>query len=347
MNIYQCSDSSMKWFHSYLCDRSQSVFSNGVLSNPMYVRSGVPQGSILGPLLFLLYINDLDLGLKHCSANMYADDTTFHVCDKSFDELSLKLNDDAGHIYKWCQQNKMVINTEKTKCMLICSKQRQTTLDSRNLNVTMNNQLLGSTTSEKLLGVRIDANLTWNVHIDYVCNTISNRISLPRRIKRYIDIPTSVLYYKGYILPVMEYCNLVWGSCNQGSIDRIEKLQKCVARIILGAKYDERSSDLFTRLGWQTFCQRIDMKRLAMVYKSLHGLAPPYMKEMFGYTHEVHNYGLRSTTSSGLFMTGGKTEFHRKRFSYIAAKQWNALPNETKNAKSLTSFKRQVSNFIQ
>lgn len=153
----------------------------------------------------------------------------------------MKLNDDARHIYKWCQQNKMVINIEKTKCMLICSKQRQTTLDSRNLNVTINNQLLGNTTSEKVLGVRIDANLTWNVHIDYVCNTISNRIALLRRIKRYMDTPTCILYYKGYILPFMEYYNLEWGSCNQGNIDRIEKLQKCVARIILGASYEERS----------------------------------------------------------------------------------------------------------
>lgn len=116
---------------------------------------------------------------------------------------------------------------------------------------------------------------------------------------------------------------------------------------LLDATYDERSSDLFQRLGWHTFNERLNMKRLVMVYKSLHGLAPSYMKEMFEYTHDVHTYGLRSTTSSGLFLTGGKTEFHRKRFPHIAAKQWNALPNEIKNANSLSSFKRLVQRFIK
>ena len=347
LSMYQCSKQTLEWFQSYLSSRKQYVCVNGAQSSPEPVVCGVPQGSIIGPLLFLIYINDFDLCLSHCSADMYADDTTFHVSGKTTNEISMKLNEDSINIQKWCKDNKMVINTDKTKSMLICSKQRRRTLPENDvLSVLMGGRQLNNTNMEKLLGVKVDSNLTFQDQIDYVCKTVGSRLALLRRIKQYIDIPTCILFFNGFILPYIDYCSIIWSSCTRGNIERIEKLLKSAARIILNASYDERSMDLFSKLGWYTFEQRLKRKRLHLVYKALNDLCPHYMKDMFQYTSDVHNYALRSTSSSGLFLSRGDTEFHKKKFSYISAKEWNDLPPHVKAASSFTSFKRLIKDFI-
>ena len=108
------------------------------------------------------------------------------------------------------------------------------------------------------------------------------------------------------------------------------KTFRSAARIILNASYEERSTDLFNKLGWCTFDQRSKYKRLCMVYKSLNGLGPQYMKDMFQYTRDVHSHALRSTSTSMLFLTGGRTDFHKRRFSFIASKEWNDFPSAVK-----------------
>lgn len=185
--------------------------------------------------------------------------------------------------------------------MLICPKQKQRTLsETDTLNAYFDGNRLKETQQEKLLGVRVDSNLTWQDQID---------------------------------------CNLVWSSCTRSNVIRIEKLLKSAARIILDATYDERSEDLFSKLGWKTFSQSLKQKRLIMVYKSLNGHTPPYMRDMFEYTHSVHDHGLRSTSSLALYMSGDRTDFNNKRFSYIGAKEWNDLPNNIKSAANLNRFK--------
>lgn len=185
-----------------------------------------------------------------------------------------------------------------------CTKQRQTTLDLRNINVAINNELFWKYyRSAKSFKVS-ELIQPWlgMLKLIFFVTPKSDRIALLRKIK---DIRTllytSVLYYQCYILPFMNYCNLTWGSCNQENIDRIEKFQRCVTR-------------------------RLNMKKkIVMVYKSLHGFSPLTRKKPL--IIQTHTHGWWSTTSSVLFLNGGKTEFHRKVFSFIAAKQWNALPN--------------------
>ena len=241
----------------------------------------------------------------------------------------------------------MVVIVGKTKSMLICSKQRQHTLsEADSLNAYFNDTKLKNTQQEKLLGVRIDSNLTWKEQIDYVCKIVSTRLALLRRIKQFIDIPTRILFFNGYILPFFNYCNLVWSSCTRSNIMRIEKLLKSAARIILDATYDERSEDLFNKLGWKTFLQSLKEKRLIMVFKSLNGHTPSYMRDMFKYTHSVHDHGLRSTSSQTLYISGGRTDFNNKRFSYIGAKEWNDLPNNIKSATTLNRFKALIKEIL-
>ena len=147
-----------------------------MILNPQKVVCGVLQGSILGPLLFLIYINDMGLSLRY---DMYADDTTFYVIGSDINDINDKLTADMCAISKWCEVNKMVMNTNKTKTMLLGSQQRLSKFkESATLSVEVNGCLLENAESEKLLGVYIDPTLSWNSHINYVYPLVSSRIAL-------------------------------------------------------------------------------------------------------------------------------------------------------------------------
>ena len=233
LRIYGLSSNAHQWFKSYLTDRKQCTYIEGVYSAQGNLTCGVPQGSVLGPLLFLIHLNDLDLFLTHAKADMYADDTSFHVSGKNIEEINKRLNKDAGIVSSWCDNNRMIINTEKTKSMLIGSKQRIALLGHpSSLSIIVNNSLLKNVNCEKLLGVKIDSNLLWHDQVDYICTKVNNRLALLRRIKPFIDRQTCILYYNGYILPIIDYCSIIWSTCNNGEMQRVIKLQKAAARII-------------------------------------------------------------------------------------------------------------------
>ena len=141
---------------------------------------------------------------------------------------------------------------------------------------------------------------------------------------------------------MLDYCSLIWGNCNKGQEQILIKLQKAAARIIMNATFNDRSDDMFRNLKWKTFPNKLREKRLIMIYKSLHNEAPSYITDMFTPVECVHGHSLRSTTAGDLYIHGGKTEYHMKRFSYLAAKEWNQLTQTSKNAKSLYSFKRLI-----
>lgn len=224
--IYGLSQSSLSWFKSYLMGRQQSTFAIGTMSAPLPITCGVPQGSIIGPLLFIIYMNDMVQCLRNCSADMYADDTTFYLKEKSTNVLNTKIEEDMDNVSKWCRNNKMVINGNKTKSMLVGSKQRLSSLPNAKLSIAIDGTPIQNVYCEKMLGVKIDNTLSWNDQIDYICKIITTRLALLRRIKPYIDNTVSILYYTGYILPILDYCSTVWGTCNATNLLRLYRLQK-------------------------------------------------------------------------------------------------------------------------
>ena len=157
LKLYHFSSNALKVFESYLTNRTQAIRTAVACSNYLPITSGVPQGSILGPLLFLLYVNDLPLEINS-DTDMYADDTTFHCKGKDINEIQLILQSDINKTQRWCMKNNMAINPTKTTCMIIGSKQKLSCIED--LNLYVNNNRITNVESQKLLGVYIDKNLT-------------------------------------------------------------------------------------------------------------------------------------------------------------------------------------------
>ena len=205
---YKLSHEALTWFASYLGKRKQKVSLNNVFSEDEIITDGVPQGSILGPLLFLMFINDLPLYTDSANTDFYADDTTLYVIGKSLETIQRNLQVALDCLAKWCKYNGMLINTTKTKAMLITTHQKRTSLANDQLSLHLNNDELNMIMNDKVLGIIIDNNLTWSQHVDKVCKKITTNLWLLSRIKDYLTTSQRIQFYKTYIQPHIDYCNI-------------------------------------------------------------------------------------------------------------------------------------------
>ncbi|CAB4026392.1 Hypothetical predicted protein [Paramuricea clavata] len=164
---YGVDDQSLLWFRSYLNDRQQVCHVNGVYSNKDFIKCGVPQGSILGPVLFLLYINDLPKCLDHSIARLFADDTNMTFTGCNIKSIQEQMTSDLNNIFQWLCSNKLTLNVLKTDFILIGSRQKLSALDD-SIVLSADNGTLSKVRSVKCLGVDIDENLTWEIHIQSI-----------------------------------------------------------------------------------------------------------------------------------------------------------------------------------
>ena len=201
LEFYGIKENTLSWFKSYLSQRQQQVSIDNTKSRFRPITCGVPQGSILGPLLFLLFINDLPLYTSNVSTDMYADDTTLYDVQTSQDTIEKNLQIALNELHKWCKNNGMVLNSTKTKVMLITTNQKRHGLDRDGLNLDFNMEPLQVITNDKILGVFVDNNLTWNEHIKHISKKIASNIWLLSKMKIYLSQEHRIQFYKSYIQP--------------------------------------------------------------------------------------------------------------------------------------------------
>ena len=224
---------ALMWFNSYLSYRQQQVSVNNSRSDLEPVSCGVPQGSILGPLLFLLFINDLPLYIANVSTDMYADDTTLYDIQNSKDLIEQSLQIALTQLCIWCRNNGMLLNATKTKVMLVTTNKKCQRLNNASLKLDYMDESLQSVSSDKILGVCVDQNLTWSDHIKHISKKISSNIWLLSKIKHFLSQSHRIQFYKSYIQPHVDFCNIVWGNTCESNKMKIFRLQKSACRIIL------------------------------------------------------------------------------------------------------------------
>ena len=229
-----------QWFQSYLTDRYQQCQINGFLSKKGKIISRVPQGSILGSLLFLIYINDLPNCLKSTIHCLYADDTQIFTSSHDTAKIADSLNSDLENITDWLTVNKLQSHPNKTEMTVIGSRYNLSHKVSDLRSNRINNVLL-SVFSQKCLGIYLDERLAFDAHIEDLCKKNCSGIGVLRRIKSLVPKECLLKLYKSLIQPYFDYCFPLWDTCDKTLKDNLQTLQNRAARIIYGANYDTRS----------------------------------------------------------------------------------------------------------
>ena len=196
-----------------------------MLSDPLQVTIGVPQGSILGPLLFIAFLNDSLLEISDMRFDMHADDSTLYAAGKCVGDINRSLTTKSKTLYNWIDANRMVFNAENTECMLLGTRQRLRSA-SAEFCVHTDNGTVTSDDKHKLLGLHVDNSLTWRVHVTKLCSKLRSRLYLFNQVKRLMPIGARKLYLLGMVQPLIDYGCVIWGSCGHVLLLNVHKMMK-------------------------------------------------------------------------------------------------------------------------
>ncbi len=224
----------ISWFRSNLSNRMQCTKVNGVLSDKAQMNSGVPQGSILGPLLFICYINDLPCHLTDSATFIYADDTAILVKGKSVDQIDNMLNSEFKKVTNWFNANRLSVNRKKTNVMLFCgsrSKHRNSKLNIR-LNADDDEEVLDQVPHAKYLGVELDEHLSFENHVNKLCSKVSARTGILWRMRSFISEGLAKELYNSLIHPHFGYADIIYDACNWTCKNKLQVHQNAALRAI-------------------------------------------------------------------------------------------------------------------
>ncbi len=335
---YGMSINVINWFKSYLNDRSHVTIINGVKSNERQAICGIPQGSILGPLLFILYINDLPNYVSNVKVSMYADDTALYYNSNDIDDIVVKMNKDLENIRQWLIRNKLSLNVKKTDFMIIGSSQKLNRIANSDINIHINGERIQRVNECKHLGVIIDDTLTWSKHITHITKKIAPGLFYLRKSKNIIPYDMQCTLYNAIIAPHFNYCNVVWGNCNLTLQNKLQVLQNRAAKIIKGVDRYTSSTQTLKDLKWDNLKVKQFQNEAITMYKAVNNILPTYICKRF--ERKQVQYNLRN--SNVLFIDKPNTEYKKRSFTYRGANLWNTLNDNVKSAITLASFKKQL-----
>ena len=327
---------------SYLTNRSQKCQLNGFVSSEQPIKCGVPQGSILGPLLFLLYINDLPECLDNTRPRLFADDTNLTASGESLNDIEIAVNSDLENLRNWLMANKLSLNVAKTEFMLIGPKRMKT--DS-SLNILIENKQIKQVNECKTLGILIDQHLSWNNNTKNICKKVTAGISALRRVKPFVNKETLISIYNAIIRPHFDYCCEVWDVFGKTQSDRLQKLQNRAARVIMSMSNDIDQSTALQALGWEPLYIMRRKTKAKLMYKVLNKMAPEPLTKLVTYKNEITNHKLRNISTS-LCVPQPRTNSMKNSFMYDGAHLWNSIPNEVKECKTLSLFRNKIATHI-
>ena len=344
MGLYGFKDISLAWFENYLYERQQYVASNGKNSPLQSVKTGVPQGSALGPLLFILFINDFPQSINNSLSNMFADDCCIYAFGKDLNQTKTKFQKSVNEANDWYNNNNLPINIPKSMCMLSIPEHMANRLDDnqKQLDIMLNGENLSQVSNVPYLGIQLDCSLKWNYHILKLCKKVSGKLALLNRLRKFIDRNTLLSLYNSIIQPNIDYAISVWGFTSSLNKDMITRLQHRAARIICGNHdfINIRGSDLVNQLGMQSIEIRRNYFTAMLMYKVRNEIAPKRLIDHFTYTRDTHDLPTRSSANDTFQVPAPNYEFYRNSLKYQGTVLWNSLHPQLKSAQNIEEFKR-------
>ena len=318
---------NITWIKNYLTDRSQATLANGVLSSERQITCGVPQGSVLGPLLFLIYVNDLGSVLSTSQHFLYADDTVILQSGDNISDIVELLQIDLNNYGSWCKANKLTINTKKSNYVIYGTNQKTSRI--RQCDLSLCDETLIRTHNYKYLGVYLDSHLNFNVHIDNCCKIVSHKFYLLSKIRRNITQSTCARVFKSMIAPLMDYVDIIYSGSSDLKLSRIQKLQNRGLRIC------------FDGPGYMSRVQLHQIYRiLPLKIRRKYNLRKYMFKQKENPELVVHRDIRTRRYGAVVFETDRPNlQIYKKGAIYRGVEEWNNLPVEIRNIESFIAFK--------
>ena len=339
LHAYNFDKNCLKLVYSYLKQRKQRVKINSEFSTWKEILNGVPQGSVLGPLLFNIFINDLFLFVDHSEICNYADDNSLTVADICIDKIITKLQSDIEKLDEWFKHNMMILN--ESKCQFMIIEPKCVSRENKAI-IKIADKSIEEINKGKLLGITFDNKLTMSDHIKQICKQASKKLSALARIAQYIDEQKRKVLMKSFIISQFNYCPIIWMYCQRKSNNLINRIHERALRIA----YNDYISDfksLIEKDDTFTIHHRNIQLLLLEIYKSFNNLNPNIMKEVFSL--KQCNYSLRN---QGMDYPNPRTvSYGLETFGYKGSQLWHNLPEEIRKVTDVLAFKRYVANHCQ
>ena len=302
----------LNWFQTYLVGRLQRVFIKGQESTWLPITAGVPQGSILGPLLFLIFINDLLQGIE---GNVDLD-----IVDNPTSTAN-KMNRDLEAIHDWALQWRVTFNPDKTVTMVFSTKVNKPMHPS----LIFQGKILTQSCQHKHLGLTLSDNLSWNKHIDNLLTSASKKIGQLKWLQFKVTCDTLLSLYNTMVCSSLEYADVVWDGCPDYLSEKLESIQYADAKICTGAMNGTSGQTIKSELGLPSLRSRRSLHRVTLLHKVLHKDFASYLKPLLPTSATASNYHLRNKDLLVLPTKAGITNRFANSFVHASIKIWNSL----------------------
>ena len=340
--LYGISGPALAWFESYLTGRTQAVLVDGQRSAPAPLAFGVPQGSVLGPVLFIMYTKPLSaLIQKHSVSNQsFADDTQLYKPSPP-DETHATIQTIQTCILdvkSWMVENKLKLNDDKTEALL-CMRKSTKFPFSQPSSVQVGNTDISFSSSARNLGYTISSDMSLNKHISNICRSAYFELRKISTIRHTLSVETTKTLVCSFVLSKLDYCNSLLSGCPLYLLHKLEKVQNSAARLILKARKYDHATPLLRTLHWLPIQARIEYKLSTLCFHFFSGSSPVYFSELF--TVYTPPRLLRSSSDTRILVIPPKTSktYGQRTFRFCAPTQWNSLPSHIRHSKSVQLFK--------
>ena len=348
---FNVSGTSFQWFKSYLSDRSQSFFYDGQQTSSFEVDCSVPQGSVLGPVEFVAYTEDITdvIDKHHVQSHFYADDTQIYDSCRPNDisDVRTRLSNCATEISSWCASRRLQLNAEKTEAIWFGSRANLRRLRDQERNVHVGPASVSPVSIVRNLGVLLDDELCLKQHVNRTAATCFLYLRRLRQIRRRIGQDLTVRLILALITARLDYCNSVLAGLPRLTLEPLQRAQNAAARLVFKLRSQDHIAPCLLQLHWLPICWRVKFKLCTIMHTVHNGLGPEYLAQLVQPVNQrPTRTGLRSANSSDYGLPRLRTKFGERAFSHAGPAIWNSLPADIRAESNARRFKRLLKTYF-
>ena len=327
LDMYGVRNENRDWCNDYLSSRKQKTLVNNVVSDEYDITCGIPQGSVLGPLFFIMYVNDVQFALGKIGIRLYADDTVIFMTGNNRDVVQRDVQYNLNRFMNWCGSNKLTINPSKTK--LVVFGTRQSVKKNRGMHLEINGSKIQTVPTYKYLGVILDSTLSHKSHIAYIARTVLHKLTMLTAIRKYLNRDVALKIFKSMILPYFDYADVVYHTANSGDLEKLQCLQNRCLKVCLGLHKRYETNEVHRLAG----CTKLEKRRESHISNFM------YQRKDKGHLLDEREIKTRAHDAPLFQISHPLKETFKRAVKYEGALAWNNLPAGVRNIENFDKFK--------